>query len=127
MAGGVDARSRDANGIATRLWATANDYSYGQKQTAAAEAAFLADADGRQLGIAVAGVFDRALNFLWPSGWLPYDLVQVTSRECDDFATSLVVDVIAVDMSQYAEATMHERWRDQLRQIRQPEHFVQFH
>ena len=117
MAGGVDARSLDANGIATRLWATANDYSYGQKQTAAAEAAFLADADGRQLGIAVAGVFDRALNFLWPSGWLPYDLVQVTNRECDDFATSLVVDVIAVDMSRYAEATMHERWRDQLRQI----------
>jgi Protein of unknown function (DUF2786) len=117
MAGGVDARALDANGIAARLWATANDYSYGQKQTAAAEAAFLADADDRQLGIAVAGVFHRALNFLWPSGWLPYDLVQVTRRECDDFATSLVVDVIAVDMSQHAEATMHERWRDQLRQI----------
>ena len=117
MTDGVDARSLDVNGLAARLWAAANDYSYGQKQTAAAEAAFLADADGRQLGIAVAGVFDRALNFLWPSGWLPYDLVQVTNRECDDFATSLVVDVIAVDMSQYAEATMHERWRDQLRQI----------
>ncbi|HEY0495046.1 MAG TPA: DUF2786 domain-containing protein, partial [Kutzneria sp.] len=63
------------------------------------------------------GLFDRALNFLWPSGWLPYDLVQVVRRECDDFATDLVVDVIAANMSQYAEATMHERWRDQLRQI----------
>ncbi len=117
MAAGVDARSLDANGIAARLWATANDYSYGQKQTAAAEATFLADADDLHLGIAVAGVFARALNFLWPNGWLPYDLVQVTSRECDEFATGLVVDVIAVDMAQYAEATMHERWRDQLRQI----------
>jgi hypothetical protein len=117
MAGGVDAGSLDANGIATRLWATANDYSYGQKQSAASDAAYLADADDRQLGIAVAGVFDRALNFLWPSGWLPYDLVQVIRRECDGFATGLVADVIAVDMSQHAEATMHERWRDQLRQI----------
>jgi hypothetical protein len=117
MTGGVDAGSLDANGIATRLWATANDYSYGQKQSAAADAAYLADADDRQLGVAVAGLFDRALNFLWPSGWLPYDLVQVVRRECDDFATDLVVDVIAANMSQYAEATMHERWRDQLRQI----------
>ena len=83
----------------------------------AGEAEFLADADDRQLGVAVAGVFDRALNLLWPSGWLPYDLVQVTRRECDDFATSLVADVIAADMARHAEATVHERWRDQLRQI----------
>ncbi|MBB5893006.1 DUF2786 domain-containing protein [Kutzneria kofuensis] len=117
MADGVDARSLDANGVAARLWATATDYSYGQKKVAAGEAAFLADADDRQLGLAVAGVFDRALNFLWPSGWLPYDLVQVVRRECDDFATGLVVDVIAADMTRYAEATIHERWRDQLRQI----------
>ncbi|HEY0500764.1 MAG TPA: hypothetical protein VGD48_33810, partial [Kutzneria sp.] len=48
MTGGVDAGSLDANGIATRLWATANDYSYGQKQSAAADAAYLADADDRQ-------------------------------------------------------------------------------
>ncbi|QUQ70375.1 hypothetical protein JJ691_81510 [Kutzneria sp. CA-103260] len=116
-ADGVDARSLDANGVAARLWATANDYSYGQRQTAAADAAFLADADDRQLGLAVAGVFERALNFLWPNGWLPYDLVQATSRECDGFATSLVVDVIAADMARHAEATLHERWRDQLRQI----------
>ncbi|EWM15336.1 DUF2786 domain-containing protein [Kutzneria sp. 744] len=117
MANGADARSLDANGIAGRLWAAANDYSYGQKHTAAAEAEYLADADDRQLGIAVAGVFHRALNFLWPSGWLPYDLVQVISRECDGFAVGFVTDVIAVDMSQHAEATLHERWRDQLRQI----------
>jgi hypothetical protein len=117
MTDGVDAGSLDANGIATRLWATANDYSYGQKQSAAADAAYLADADDRQLGVAVAGLFDRALDFLWPSGWLPYDLVQVVRRECDDFATGLVIDVIAANMSQHAEATMHDRWRDQLRQI----------
>jgi hypothetical protein len=99
------------------LWAAANDYSYGQRQVAAAEAAFLADADQRPLGLAVAEVFTRALDFLWPSGWLPYDLVQVARRECDGFATALVVDVIAADMARHAEATMHERWRDQLRQI----------
>ena len=117
ITGGVDAQSLDATGVAARLWATANDYSYGQGPAAAVEAEFLADADDRQLGIAVAGVFDRALNLLWPSGWLPYDLVQVIRRESDGFATSLVVDVIAVDMARHAEATIHERWRDQLRQI----------
>lgn len=117
MTDGVDARSLDVNGLAARLWAAANDYSYGQRQVAATEAAALGDADDRQLGLAVAGLFHRTLNLLWPSGWLPYDLVQVIRRECDEFATALVTDVIAVDMSQYAEATLHERWRDQLRQI----------
>lgn len=117
IAGGADARSLDATGVASRLWATANDYSYGQKQVAAAEAAFLADADDRVLGLAVAAVFDRTLNLLWPSGWLPYDLAQVMRREADEFATALVTDVIAADMARHAEATIHERWRDQLRQI----------
>jgi hypothetical protein len=116
-ADGVDARSLDANGVAARLWATANDYSYGQRQTAAVDAAVLAYADDHQVGLAVADVFARALHFLWPHGWLPYDLVQVTGRECDEFATSLVVDVIAADMVRHAEASIHERWRDQLRQI----------
>ncbi|MFI9382873.1 DUF2786 domain-containing protein [Kutzneria sp. NPDC052558] len=116
-ADGVDARSLDANGVAARLWAAANDYSYGQRQTAAVDAAFLAGADDHQLGLAVAGVFARALGFLWPNGWLPYDLVRVVGRECDEFATSLVVDAIATDMARHAQASIHERWRDQLRQI----------
>lgn len=116
-ADGVDARSLDANGVAARLWATANDYSHGHRQTAAVDAAFLADADDHQLGLAVAGVFERALDFLWPNGWLPCDLVQATSRECDEFATSLVVDVIAADMARHAQGSIHERWHDQLRQI----------
>jgi hypothetical protein len=117
IADGVDARSLDANGVAMRLLAAANDYSYGRRQGMDADAEFLADADDRALGLAVAEVFDRALNSLWPNGWLPYDLVQVIRREADEFATSLVVDVIAADLARHAEAAIHERWRDQLRQI----------
>jgi Protein of unknown function (DUF2786) len=62
-------------------------------------------------------VLERALANTWPHGWLPYDLVQVVSRELDDAAVSLLVDGIAAENSRYAPSTVHPRWQQQLTEI----------
>ncbi|MFI9385748.1 DUF2786 domain-containing protein [Kutzneria sp. NPDC052558] len=50
-------------------------------------------------------------------GWLPYDIVRHLGKELGEPAVQLVTDVIAADAAQHADATVHERWREQLRQI----------
>jgi hypothetical protein len=54
---------------------------------------------------------------VWKVGWLPYDVVRHLGKQLGESAVALVTDVIAADAAQYAEATVHERWREQLRQI----------
>jgi hypothetical protein len=67
---------------------------------------------------AAAGLaLERALANTWPHGWLPYDLVQVVSRQLGDAAVSLLVDGIAAENSRYAPSTVHPRWQQQLTEI----------
>lgn len=66
---------------------------------------------------AVRGMLERALAQLWKSGWLPYDVVQVTQRNVDERAISLVVDAIAAEAEQYQPNTVHQRWLEQLTEI----------
>lgn len=57
------------------------------------------------------------VSHMWRVGWLPYDIVRHIVRQLGEPAGELVTDVIAADVAQYAAATVHERWREQLRQI----------
>jgi Protein of unknown function (DUF2786) len=116
-AGYVDARSLDVSAITARLWAAANDLFRGDREVVGFEAGVLADADDSRLGQAVADVLARLLGWLWPNGWLPYDVVQIVRRELDEFAVGLIIDAIATDMARHPAPTVHERWREQLSQI----------
>jgi hypothetical protein len=75
----------------------------------------------RQPARAVDTAMDMALRHtvtrVWKVGWLPYDVVRHLGKQLGESAVALVTDVIAADAAQYAEATVHERWREQLRQI----------
>jgi hypothetical protein len=75
---------------------------------------------GKPVRIVDAGL-DSALRHmvrhLWRFGWLPYDMVRHMDKQLGAPAAELVTDMIAAETAQYAEATVHERWREQLRQI----------
>lgn len=75
---------------------------------------------GQAVRVVDAGV-DMALrhtvDHMWRFGWLPYDMVRHLVKQLGEPAGELITDVIAADAAQYAEATVHERWREQLRQI----------
>jgi hypothetical protein len=75
---------------------------------------------GQEVRVVDAGV-DLALrhtvSHMWRFGWLPYDVVRHTGKLLGAPAGAFVTDVIAADAAQYAAATVHERWHEQLRQI----------
>jgi len=66
---------------------------------------------------AVATVLTRAVRAAWTNGWLPHDVHQVAQRRLDRAAVGYVVDTIAAEAQQYAAATVHPRWREQLGSI----------
>jgi hypothetical protein len=47
-------------------------------------------------------------------GWLPEDVHQAVRRRADEFAGSYVLDTLATYVGQFAPATVHPGWRDQL-------------
>lgn len=59
----------------------------------------------------------RALGAVWRGGWLPCDVHQHVRRRLGQQAAGLLTDAIAGEAEQYASATVHRRWRDQLREI----------
>ncbi|MEU7791423.1 DUF2786 domain-containing protein [Amycolatopsis sp. NPDC049159] len=50
-------------------------------------------------------------------GWLPEDLDQAARRHVDEFARSFVLDALAAHVEQFASATVHPRWREQLEDV----------
>lgn len=67
--------------------------------------------------VAMELVLLRAIRNLWAAGWLPYDVVRVMDKQLGTLAATLVTDMIAAETAQYARATLHERWLEQLGQI----------
>lgn len=66
---------------------------------------------------AVSMALQRTVGEVWERGWLPYDVVQIVARKLAEPAPALIIDAIAAEFEQYAAAAVHQRWRDQLRQI----------
>lgn len=64
-------------------------------------------------GIAMTELLAR----LWQAGWLPADLAEITRRQADAAAISLLVDAIAADHARYGSAAVDERWAAQVRQL----------
>jgi hypothetical protein len=53
----------------------------------------------------------------WARGWQPADLARLVRRCLDTVHARVVVDVIAAEMCQYAEATVDVRWARQLESL----------
>jgi uncharacterized protein DUF2786 len=53
----------------------------------------------------------------WQRGWQPVDVWQIVRRRMGSTAARFVVGAIAANAAQYAEATLHPRWRAQLDEL----------
>jgi hypothetical protein len=60
---------------------------------------------------------DHVLIRVFRNGWLPQDLHQVVRRRLDAVAAGYLVDQVAVYVRQFAPATVHPTWHDQLEQL----------
>ncbi|WP_242419706.1 MULTISPECIES: DUF2786 domain-containing protein [Frankia] len=68
----------------------------------------------RAVNRSLTGWVDRAVGGLWQGGWQPVDLHRIVTRRAGQRPARLVVDAIALQMRQYAAATVDERWKAQL-------------
>lgn len=66
---------------------------------------------------AVEVIMRGSLASAWSGGWLPNDIARLVERRLGAQALALVTDMIAAQVAEYAPATLHERWQEQLRQI----------
>jgi hypothetical protein len=56
----------------------------------------------------------QAITRVCRGGWLPEDIDQAARRRVDEFAVSYVLDTLAAYAGQFAPATVHPGWREQL-------------
>ncbi|HWO61483.1 MAG TPA: DUF2786 domain-containing protein [Umezawaea sp.] len=98
--------------LADMLWIIAVESNNSADSRAA-----VARYSGRAVEAAADLALRKAVTATWQFGWLPYDLFQVVRRELGDVAVALMVDTIADEAKQYAPATLHPRWRQQLDDI----------
>jgi hypothetical protein len=63
--------------------------------------------------LAAQQVFSRVCR----GGWLPEDIDQAARRRADGFAGSYVLDTLAAYVAQFAPATVHPGWQDQLDEV----------
>lgn len=103
--------------LAAVLLGAARAWLGGEPAAARECAAELAGERPAVVDAAVQTVLARTIRAAWTNGWLPYDLHQIAQRRLDPVAAGYLVDAIAAEAEQYAPAAVHERWRDQLRQI----------
>lgn len=73
------------------------------------EARVLDEAAGRLLSVNV--------QALVAGGWLPVDMVEISQRRLDRYATSYLTDVVAIECARHAPATLDDRWTSQLRDV----------
>ncbi len=102
------------------LLSAAHDHWAGDPHVGARMGATLADRCADRPGMVEAAVRHAvvpAVAAAWARGWSPEDLHQLARRRLDAAAVSYLVDAIADESQQYAQATMPQRWRDELQQI----------
>lgn len=110
-----------ADDLAAGLHAAAVDHAKGDPDAPRDCAAQLAGGDFREYARTVDRAAEIALGYVigavWQGGWLPYDVHQHVRRRLGQVAASLITDAIAAEVRQYAPATMHQRWQEQLDEI----------
>ncbi|MGH3980554.1 MAG: DUF2786 domain-containing protein, partial [Pseudonocardiaceae bacterium] len=107
----------DSEEIAMLLFGAVHAHLTGDSSAVRATAAMLAGERPGAVDTVVQTALSRMVREAWTGGWLPYDLHQTALRQLDAVAAGYVVDAIAAEAQQYAAATVHQRWADQLRQI----------
>jgi hypothetical protein len=102
------------------LLSAAREHWAGDSQAGARIGAMVADRCADQpdlVGAAVRGAVSPLITAAWERGWTPEDLHQVARRRLATAGGSYLVDAIAEESGRYAQATVPQRWRDDLRQI----------
>ncbi|MGH3913678.1 MAG: DUF2786 domain-containing protein [Pseudonocardiaceae bacterium] len=69
------------------------------------------------LDAAVRRAVTPLIGAIWSNGWSPEDIYQIARRRLDSSGVGYTVDAIAEETRRYPAAGLHERWRDQLRQV----------
>ena len=59
-------------------------------------------------------LLDDCVAALWQRGWAPSEIHRVVGRELDARAQAVVGDAMVHQLARYAEATVADRWTDQL-------------
>jgi hypothetical protein len=108
---------QDATAVAETLRGAAVASLSGNDAAASECAAWLGGRQAPQARTVERGanlVLGQVLGSVFERGWLPVDAYQITLRKVDARSAGLVVDAIAAYVAGYAEATVPERWADQL-------------
>ncbi len=102
------------------MLSAAHDHWAGDLHVGARIGATLAGRCADQPGMVEAAVRQAvvpAVTAAWARGWSPEDLHQLARRRLDAAAISYLVDAIADESQRYAQATVPQRWSDELQQI----------
>ncbi|MGH3807243.1 MAG: DUF2786 domain-containing protein [Pseudonocardiaceae bacterium] len=115
------ARARpSAETISTVLLSAAREYGAGDPDVGARIGAMVADRCADQpslVATAVQGAVAPLVTAAWQHGWSPEDLHQMARRRLGAAGVGYLVDAIADESQRYAQATVSQRWRDDLRQV----------
>lgn len=105
--------------LAAALLELAHSHQAGQARSVWTQLAQLQHlAQEARLFAAVDVLLADAVKHAWRIGWLPADLIEIVRREAGGEDTvSVLLDAIADDVRQHAQATVHERWFEQVDQL----------
>ncbi|MGH3910736.1 MAG: DUF2786 domain-containing protein, partial [Pseudonocardiaceae bacterium] len=106
--------------ISAALLSAAQRHRAGDQDAGERIAELLTDRCAEQPGVVEAAVrcaVPPMIGAAWAHGWSPDDLYQLARRRLGAPGISYLVDAIADESRQHAAAGVHERWREQLRQI----------
>ncbi len=108
-----------AETISTVLLSAAHDHRSGDQHAGAAIGAMLASRCADRPGVVEAAVRHAVMPLIaaaWARGWSPEALHQLGRRRLDAPAVGYLVDAIAAESQQYAQAAVHDRGADERRQ-----------
>ncbi|WP_433664844.1 DUF2786 domain-containing protein [Nocardia sp. CA-128927] len=109
----------DAEQIANALMAAAMESAQGASAAAGQRAAALAGRDPltSQLEQGAHLASQHIITRVFQNGWLPEDIHQAARRHLDEYAITLLIDVIASYMEPFATAPVDETWRAQVTEL----------
>lgn len=104
-----------ADDIAAVAAEIAIGYAQGDPEALGLGAALLGD-DSEQLSVEVVDrglelAAGRVFEALWANGWLPGDVIEHARRTLSAASVELARDLMAAQISRYATASLHPRWR----------------
>ncbi len=117
---GTSRAKPSAETISTVLLSAAREHGAGDAEAGARIATLVAERFAEQPVLVAAAVqcaVAPLVTAAWERGWAPEDLHQAGRRRLDAVAVGYLVDAIADESQRYAQATVAQRWSDDLRQI----------